>query len=133
MKKTDEQVQESELKKLEEYSKEDIPVEKEVEKEPALTAVELAGLAMIGVEKIFQAMAYKRGGHWLLNASESEKLQRSLARVIGQYSVFDHDSPWMGLAACAGSVVMGRLIVEQVLLEKEKPVSEQVQGESGGD
>lgn len=134
MKKTDEQLQGKELKKLEgEYSEGDIPVDKDPEKEPALTAVELAGMAMIGIDKIFQAMAYKRGSHWLLNADESQKLHKSLARVIAQYSVFDEDSPWMGLAACAGSVVMGRVIVEQMLLEKEKPVAEQPQGVSGGD
>lgn len=132
--KTQEQVQGKELKKLEgEYSEGDIPKDKEVEKEPALTAVELAGMAMIGINKIFQAMAYKRGPHWLLNADESEKLNKSLARVIAQYSVFDKDSPWMGLAACAGSMVLGRLAVEQMLLEKEVPVAEQQQGDSVGD
>ena len=128
--KAEEQAQQRELGKLEgEFGQSDIPVEKEVEKEPALTALELAGFAMFGIEKIFQVLAYKRGAHWLLSDQEQEKLHKSLARVVEQYSVFNSDSPWMGLAACAGSIVVGRIAVEQVLIERQKPVAEQ---EGGG-
>lgn len=130
--KNEEQSQQRELGKLEgEFGQSDIPIEKEVEKEPTLTAVELAGFAMFGIEKIFQVLAYKRGAHWLLNSQEQEKLHKSLARVVEQYSVFNSDSPWMGLAACAGAIVLGRVAVEQVLIERQKPVSEQ--GGEGGD
>jgi len=132
----DEEQQQNLLGKIEQGSEDHIPnlegdKPKLVQQEPSAANLQLASYAVMAANMICGVMAAKRGGHWLLTDEDNKNLHAAFARVAQQYVVIDMDSPLMGLAACAGAILLPRLALEMMNSKKNEPVAVQEGGEGG--
>lgn len=126
--KTEEQLQERELKKIEGAEPEEFvpntsaPV---VQVQPSAASLQVAGYIVMSATMICGVMAAKRGNHWLLSESEEKDLHLAVARVAEKYITVDLSSPLMQLAAVMGAIIVPRLGVEFMNQADAQPVAEQ--------